>query len=344
MLFRKILYITSMLIIVTIFISLYINKENWPEIKQDDSFNQFVEKSVKLYQKMNYDSSKYLEDYKFDGDYLTYGINKNFKEGDNLIFDEKGIPKVKYNDEFSYNPVTISQFALSEYGKIYKGLTNDDSRFINAIETLLDLQDDGGAFRYNFKYKYYLSGETYKEGWVSGMAQGQAISALVRAYIHTKEEKYFQAAEKAFQFLVLPKEEGGTYTTLADFDSSLEDYIFFEEYISTPNGYTLNGYMFTLLGIYDLWQLSELEKSKNRNLYKKYFRKGMKSLEKLLPYYDIGGFSAYDLGHYTYEKEPHVSARYHLVHIYLLHALYTVTENKTLKHYEELWTSYVDKN
>lgn len=174
------------------------------------------------------------------------------------------------------------------------------------------------------------------------MSQGQAISALTRAYVITEDERYLNAGIKAFDFLITPIEEGGTLTTLADLDPSLDTYIFLEEYISDPNGYTLNGYMFTLLGIYDLRELAELADLEDIELYGEYFNRSIESLTKLLPYYDIGGFSAYDLGHYTYEKEPHVAFRYHMVHIYLLHALYTVTQEDTLKNYKDLWLSYIE--
>jgi len=71
----------------------------------------------------------------------------------------------------------------------------------------------------------------------------------------TKDGRYLHAAENSFQFLTMPQGEGGTLTNMADLNPSLYKYIFFEEYFSKPNGYTLNGFMFTLLGIYDLWQL-----------------------------------------------------------------------------------------
>lgn len=43
-----------------------------------------------------------------------------------------------------------------------------------------------------------------------------------------------------------------------------------------------------------------------------------------------------------FDREPHIAARYHAVHIYLLHALYDITGEPVFEHYERLWRSYVE--
>jgi hypothetical protein len=55
---------------------------------------------------------------------------------------------------------------------------------------------------------------------------------------------------------------------------------------------------------------------------------------------DIGGFSVYDLAHVTYDTPPHVVARYHAVHIFLLHALHAVTSSGVLKVFECRWLDH----
>lgn len=314
--------------------------EHWPVLEFNSHLKDIANNSLSTYKDQGRNYYIGLQDYNPFGDYLNYSQWKRWNVADNLIFDEDGVPKVKYGDEFFYNPVTISQYALTRYGDYLAGNEESLSDFIVAVDRLLDLQDDTGAFRYNFSWRYYLSNEIYEPGWVSGMAQGQSLSVLARAYHVTSDEKYLEAGNKAVEFLVLPVEEGGTLSTLEDLDPSLKDYIFFEEYISVPNNYTLNGYMFTLLGLYDWKVLSE--EVQNDSIAGEYFELGIKTLINILPYYDIGGFSAYDLGHITFEKEPHVGVGYHAVHIYLLHALYSVTEEKWLKHFENMWRYYVE--
>lgn len=314
--------------------------EKWPKIMIKEDYEGLVKENINLYIDRGYDASTYFNNYSFDGDYLNYGINKHYYVNDSLIFDDNNVPKVKYGDGWYYNPVTVAQYALTEYGKFVRGDENAKGTFLEAVKMLLILQDADGAFRYNFKWRYYLSEEPYEEGWVSAMAQGQVLSVLSRAYVMTEDERYLDAGKRTFDFMITPIKDGGTLTTLEDFHPSLNNYIFFEEYISNPNSYTLNGYMFAVLGLYDWVKVNKVI-GNEEDIYNEYFESSMKSLVKVLPYYDIGGFSAYDLGHYTYSKEPHIGNSYHMVHISLLHALYYVTEEPMLKFYEQSWSSYV---
>jgi len=133
-------------------------------------------------------------------------------------------------------------------------------------------------------------------------------------------------------------------TDLTDLDSSLNDYVFFEEYLSTPDNYTLNGYMFTLLGIYDWLKLCEATNCPSA-IPEYYWEQGLRSLRKILPLYDIGGISSYDLGHYTFGKEkPHAAARYHKVHIILLRTLVAITGDEVFEEIGRRWTEYVEQN
>jgi hypothetical protein len=164
-----------------------------------------------------------------------------------------------------------------------------------------------------------------------------------RAYLLTRNQKYLAAGQRAYRFLRTPMSQGGTRSDLSDLDPSLSGYVFYEEYVSDPDGYTLNGFMFTLLGLYDWWQVCRQAGAGNEADLARNFHAGVATLAKILPLYDFGGMSAYDLGHYTFDRaEPHVSPKYHRVHIVLLHALYSITGESTLQHFEHLWRSYVD--
>jgi len=316
--------------------------ENWPAIEQTQEYKELAEQSVDTYHQKKYDYGPYLQEYTAVGDYLNYGTAKH--SYDNLSreqIDAQGVPKAKYGDNYYYNPTTVAQWSLTQYGKYLQGDQEALNRFFNGANRLIQMQDDQGAFRYDFDWTYYLTNETYQPGWVSGMAQGQGLSVFSRAYHLTGDEKYLTAGNKALDFLLTPVEEGGTMATLKDLEPSLDGYIIFEEYISDPNNYTLNGYMFTLLGLYDWWQLDQDDTSGSHHLAKEYFDSGMKTLVKILPYYDIGGFSAYDLGYIVYDTEPHIGVNYHYIHIMLLHALYSITDQPELQNFELLWASYV---
>ena len=164
-----------------------------------------------------------------------------------------------------------------------------------------------------------------------------ALSVFSRAYHVTGDERFLQAGDRALDFLVTPVSEGGVMDALGDVDPSLAGDIMFEEYVAKPSGHTLNGFMGSLLGLYDWSQV----KTSRANQARSYFDRGVESLKRILPYYDIGGFTAYDLGYITYGKKPYVNPSYHSVHVYVLHALASITGDAELYKYEKLWASYV---
>lgn len=291
------------------------------------------------YKKNGYKYEPYLATYKPFGDYFN-ASKRNFQT-ERLTKDKNGIVMVKYGDQYQYNPVTIAQFALTSYGKYIKtSNVTDKNEFLKYADALIGLQGKDGALRYNFEYRKPYLHTKYKKGWVSAMAQGQALSVYARAYHITGNTKYLNAGKMAFKFLNTPKSKGGTLTTLADISKNYKDYIFYEEYISTPNNYTLNGYMFTLIGLYD-WSQVKTKADYGQKEADKMFKKGIASLVILLPKYDIGGFTSYDLSGITMKQRPHVLEAYHAVHIYQLYGLYTITGNPILLNYHKLWASYV---
>ncbi|GFS06154.1 D-glucuronyl C5-epimerase [Elysia marginata] len=83
--------------------------------------------------------------------------------------------------------------------------------------------------------------------WYSAMGQGQAMSALVRAYNLTGDRKYLVAAERALYLFTLGSEEGGVR---ARFMGQLDWY---EEYPTVPtSSFVLNGFIFSMMGLYDV--------------------------------------------------------------------------------------------
>lgn len=287
--------------------------------------------------------NNYTKEYNPFGKYLNYSITNTHRNNERVIFDDEGVPLVNYEGKFYSNAVTTSQVALAHYEYFLKSNQEKDKIFfLNITKKLISTQDDDGALRYPFAYKHYLENKPYKPGWISGMAQGQYLSVLARAYHLTGDNQYLIKGRKALRFLLTPIPDGGPMTTLEDLDSSLTQYVFFEEYITNPCSYTLNGFMFTLLGLYD-WSKAD-PSTEYSNLASQYFNEGIRTLQNILPYYDINGFSAYDLGHLFHEKPPHLVPRYHAVHLYLLHALHLITSNPILAHFEKYWSASVTLN
>ncbi|MEH7503776.1 D-glucuronyl C5-epimerase family protein [Neobacillus drentensis] len=267
----------------------------------------------------------------FNGTAQKYGFNKDI-----MTMDANGIIMVKYSGGYQYNPVTIAQYALSNYGSYLD--TKDDTyknTFLKYAQALINVQGQDGALRYNFTWK------THKPGWVSAMAQGEALSVYARAYYLTGNQKYLYYGNKAFRFMNTNTAKGGTLTTLEPLNKNYKNDIWYEEYVTSPNNYTLNGFMFALFGLYD-WSMVQAPIDNGQRNAKIMFDKGINSLADALPFYDVNGFSSYDLTGIMNKRAPYVTPRYHAIHIYQLYDLYVITKNPVLLKYHKLWASYVE--
>jgi heparosan-N-sulfate-glucuronate 5-epimerase len=264
------------------------------------------------------------------GYYLDKTFTKKLEQASNIKF-INGIPQTFYDSDkkYHYNPVTIEQYALGLYNRYLSGEDTKD-KFLATSSWLLTYMDTEGALRCNFPYKGYLS------GWVSSMAQGEALSVFVRAYNLTNDENYKTASSLVFDYLIDAKNK--LVTNITDIDSKFGDNLFFQEYPIDTNSlhkYTLNGFIYTLIGVYDWSTITD------SYLVSVYFNNGISTLKILLPYYDIGGFSAYDLDYLFTNKYAYASADYHAVHIELLGVLYSITSNEVFNYFKTLWLNYV---
>jgi hypothetical protein len=286
-----------------------------------------------------------LDSYNPFGNYLFIENVSSYSDPTTVRFDDKGIPMVNYSGTFYYNPITVEQYALSIYDKYLKdpNAKNNQLRdkFLNIATWLQQHMDKGGAFRYEFYYKHYLDDTTFYPGWVSAMAQGQALSVFARAYHLTGQQNYITDGNAAFKFLTIKTSDGGVMDNLGALNGALKNYIFFQLYVTNPPSYTLNGDMYTLLGLYDWSNLDNNDPISSEA--KKYFNSGLRSLKYLLPYYDIGGFVTYDLGYLTkLGIEPTINLSYYGFPLTLLDAFYAITKDETFYYYRKLWTSYIE--
>jgi hypothetical protein len=304
--------------------------EQWPDIDIKPEWVKELNERFAGPSGIFHDGSypEYLQDYKSDGDYLNWGVIRSFRNDNEIVITENGLPMVKDSPHGQpyWNAVTLSHYALICHGR------NDRPEFFKAIDKLIELQRADGGFPYPPRVYRKLQ---LADGWVSGMAQGNAMSAFYRATLLNSDPRYRQAGELAFASLLTPTSKGGPATSLADLHPSLSAYPFLAEYPTDPIDYTLNGYMFTLLGLYDWSKISPKADAE--------FKRNIETLERLLPYHDIDGFSTYDLSHIVLKLDPYVHEHYEGIHVYLLHALASVTNSPTFKQYELKWAKKIDE-
>lgn len=206
--------------------------------------------------------------------------------------------------------------------------------FHHGADWFLNNQDTIGGWPslvvFNKDRKKYPKAEEVGTGWYGAMCQGQAISVLVRAFLSSGEEKYLDAARRALGPFEISSSEGGVVAKVMD------RWVWFEEYPTQPPSHILNGFMYALIGLYDLSQIEG--ETKAEELY----QTGMDSLRVMLPLFDSGSGTFYDLRHFTMKTAPK-GARwdYHSTHINQLYTLYTVDKGEILKETAERWRGYM---
>jgi len=201
-------------------------------------------------------------------------------------YDQSGIPMLDYHGAIGlqYNPIAIAQWGLANYNRFCQ--TREEIRAqktIKAADWLCEHleQNPSGVWVWNHHFNWEYR-DTLHAPWYSGLAQGQGISLLLRAHAHTSQEKYREAAERAFAALTMQIPEGGVL--FEDGDGNL----WIEEYIVDPPTHILNGFIWALWGVYDYWRA--YANSTARTI----FERGVQTLLSNLRRYDTGYWSLYE--------------------------------------------------
>lgn len=244
-------------------------------------------------------------------------------------FSENGIPLFNYKNYHKVEqPVVIAQYALGLSSLLSKDNFNNpefEKKFINTANWFAKNKQpfrDGVGWFINILHPHY----GLNAPWISAMAQGEAISVLTRAAKISKDDLYEKIAIDALVPFEYDVAEGG----IVNYFNSIPVY---EEAPSTPKTMAvLNGFIFSLFGLYDLYLLNKNSKANSL------FNKGIESLIKLLPYYDIKRWSNYFL--YEYPKKYYSSYTYHILVTEQLKALYILTGESILNDYAQKWDKY----
>lgn len=243
------------------------------------------------------------------------------------ILDEKGIPATSYPKmKPAYNPVHIAQYGLLNFDLYSTQLSQTHlSNFLRATTWLRDnlvVYNSIGLWFYNFSNPWAPFKEHH---WISGLAQGQGISALLRAYQVTNDESFLNSAKYALGSFFLSIDLGGV--KCLD-----KENVWFEEHISKPPTHILNGHMIALLGIFDFFRVTGDTEAE------KLFDLGLQTILQNLLDYDSGFWSYYDSP--TSGWSGIAPPTYHNLHILLLHILYNITENVVFLNVAQRWDKY----
>lgn len=259
--------------------------------------------------------------------YMLFEEKANYTEN----LDSAGIPLLDYRGSIGaqYNPIAIAQYGLGNHDLFLR--TNEPERRTKAIaaadwlvENLTETKPGTHVWLHHFDWEYR---STLKAPWRSGLAQGQGLSLLTRAYKLTGDQKYKTAAMDAFNAMITPTTQGGVNYL----DNSGCTWI--EEYIVDPPTHILNGFIWALWGVRDI--ATEFDVSEASELWEN----GIKTIKSNLGQFDTGRWSLYEIS--GYKLLPMLaSSFYHRLHIVQLNILTEMTGDTYFRGVADRWQQY----
>lgn len=230
--------------------------------------------------------------------------NKVLQDKSN-VYKEQYLPIFTTDDgEKVYFPIQIAQYGLGCYELFLK--THNDifkRKMLFCSNYLINILEPTGGINCMFFVKNLYD-------HYSSMCQGECISLFLRAYHVSKKQVYLESADKAFSFLT-------------DSNNNLVDKNgYFYEYQNKP--LVLNGFIFSIFGIYDYYLIKKDSESKL------FFDMSISSLIYILPKFVCEQWSYYDLGGSIASKF------YHKLHIELLKAI-EIISGLSLNDFIDLW-------
>ena len=230
--------------------------------------------------------------------------------------DSAGVVYFKWKGEQYYHPVNMCQRALV-YLDLFKQ-TADSSHlyrveaYINRLVSEAVVFDSALYFPYPFDYNVHKRDDAPLEApWYSGMAQGQVLSLLTRAFQITGDSTYLELSERVFLTLTRVRGKSEPWVVFID---SLGCY-WIEEYPTAPQpSMTLNGFVFAIYGLYDFYMQTRRDDARSL------LEKSLGTIKNYIPAYRRPGqASFYGLTFHRY------SGRYHMTHIEQLRQLTLMT-------------------
>jgi len=231
----------------------------------------------------------------------------------------------KYPDNEYYHAVFFSQGAIQN-GAYFLSLREpqpEDERFKNAALMYLEMLKSGMEFRgdtilFPYHFDFRRGKNIYRAPWYGGMAQGQALSAFAIGYLLTGENEYARLAESVI--LSFDRLYGRDEPWFVYIDEL--GYAWIEEYPDVPPTHVLNGFIYSVFGLYDALMFLPIA-----NEYKVVVDDLISaSIRTLLD--NLGNYlsSSNHISPYDSTKSSY-SVFYHMVHIDQLSVLWQMTGN-----------------
>ena len=246
------------------------------------------------------------------------------------LLDDKGIPlfdlkHVRLKGKPVYHPTAIIQYGLAHHTLFEAGDIAAEEVFLKVsgwLEENATVEPKGRFIVWNYSHR--LLAPQVLPPWISGMAQGQALSLLIRAYQRTHSTLTADVLRKAALSFIYEIDDGGVLSRTAGGNSFIEEYAF------KPAIHVLNGCMYSLIGLREFLQVFPNPQLQDVML------SCVRGIEEVLPFYDLGWWSRYSVGF----RWNLATFHYHRVHIKLLNYLGEEFDSLVFRNYAKKWKYY----
>jgi D-glucuronyl C5-epimerase C-terminus len=240
-----------------------------------------------------------------------------------MELDQHGVPQVTRRlFSRTYIPSYIAWYGLVKLQEYLRGINPQGKDiFLKQVDWLASnyAEQASGAVLWPLMFDWQEDECFLKAPWASAYAQGYAISALVRGYRITNDTHLLDLARRAADVFAKEIDEGGVRT--------LQDgHVMYAEYAGHPTPRILDGFLTSLLGLYDLYVETGEEE------VQALFQDGVNGLRSLLPYWDYRGrWSWYGSRYYLSPRQ------YHTQNHKLLHCVARLCNDPMLKSIADGW-------
>jgi len=243
-------------------------------------------------------------------------------------FDENGVPMIGLDGgQYEYYPINIAQYGFMLHAE-YLDTNNEQilktlQHCLTVLEKTKTETNDYAVWWHNyFEVKYKIT-----PPWASAMAQGEVISLYLRMYQLLGDESLLATAVKAYRFMQCDDIPGA----VRRFDE--QGNLWLEEYPSDPPSFVLNGFIYALFGIIDIYRITGMPEAKAD------IDRCLSTLKNRLHDFDAGYWSYYDL-----QKRELVRYYYQQnVHVPQLEILYQLTGEPLFNKYALRWKRQLNR-
>jgi hypothetical protein len=271
----------------------------------------------------------------------------NFRVKQSVLGPDYWIIGIKYSIKRSnfrvdaidtYGP-TIKITGLAEYGLgLYElnryGDQETIARFILA-HLLNDVEPDTGI-EYSYWKSFILPSK--QDYFVTGMGQGLLLSFLCRFNLKRAWPELDEVIECIANSFLIPFESKNGFVKWLDRDSAI-----IEEYpADRSKAQVLNGWCYGIFGLVDYLNYRKAVPSNGSRMDEKQrlLESTLSTLRHVLPNYDTGFWSLYNLPNAEEKISNIASFHYHAAHVALLEAMWHMTGEDVYKIYAERFQFY----